>query len=59
VTIASLKTALDDAHGPGCPPPVVVIDGPVPVALPAQSWVPCRDGRWAPPILITFLRLAL
>lgn len=59
VSIPPLKTALDDAHGLGFPPPVVVIDLPLPAFTPVQSWVPCRDGMWAPPIPIAFLRLAL
>ena len=59
VSIPPLKTALDDAHGLGFPPPVVVIDLPLPAFTPVQSWVPCQDGMWAPPITIAFLRLAL
>jgi hypothetical protein len=59
VSIPPLKTALDDAHGLGIPPSVVVIDLPLPAFTPIQSWVPCRDGMWAPPISIAFLRLAL
>jgi hypothetical protein len=59
ISIPQLKSALDDLQGHAPPPPAVVTVLPVRAFLSVQKWVSRRDGVWAPPISIAFLRLAL
>jgi len=59
ISIPSLKSALDDVQGHALPLAVVAFVLPGPAFVPMQLWLPRRDGVWAPPIPITFLRLTL
>ena len=59
ISIPPLKLALDHSDAGALPPPTVAIFCAVPVSELVQWWVPRRDGDLAPPITITFLRLAL
>lgn len=59
VSIAPLKSALDDFQGHALPSPAVVTFLPVPVFVPARLWVSRLDWVWATAIPIVFLRLAL
>ena len=59
VSIPPLKSALDDVQGHALQFPAVALAHPAAAHVPVQLQVPRRDGAWAPPILIAFLRLAL
>jgi hypothetical protein len=60
VSIPPLKSALDDLQAHALIARVFTTTAlPVLPFTPAQPWVPRRDGVQAPPILFTFLRLAL
>jgi len=59
VSIAPLKSALDQVQGLALPPSAASTAAPVVPVRWVQSWVPRRDGVWAPPIPISFLRLVL
>lgn len=59
VSIAPLKTALDDLYGYALPPSASVNAVAFPVASPDHLFLPRRDGGLALPITIAFLRLAL
>ena len=59
VSIAPLKSAIDDVQGHALSQVAIVVVRPVPAFAPVQRWVPRRDGVRAPPITIAFLRLVL
>ena len=53
------KAALDGVLGAALLAPADAGVVPVPALAPVRAWVPRRDGVWAPPIHIAFLRLTL
>lgn len=60
VSIAPLKSALDDAQGHALSQVATVFARPVPALASDQGWVPGRHGvRAPPPTPIAFLRLTL
>ncbi len=59
IQVPLLKSALDDAQVYALPLTAVALVVPVPALESVQLWVPRRDGVWALPIPIAFLRLAL
>jgi hypothetical protein len=59
VSIAPLKSALDDVQSHAAIATTAVAVVPMPAFAPVRLWVPRRDGVHAPPIFIAFLRLAL
>jgi hypothetical protein len=60
VSIPPLKSALDDVQAHALIATVFTTTAlPVLPFTPTQPWVPRRDGVQAPPILLSFLRLAL
>ena len=59
VSVAPIKSALDEAQHLAPPPLTHAVALPQPVQLPAQDWVPWQGDLAPPPIPIAFLRLAL
>lgn len=59
ISIPSLKSPFDDVHGVALFLPAAAVVVRDPAFVPVQQWVPRRDGVWALPIQIAFLRLAL
>lgn len=58
-SVPPLKSALDDVQSHAVIAMAAMPVLPTTAYAPVQMWVPRRDGAQAPPILITFLRLAL
>ena len=58
-SILPLKSTLDHMHGHALPPSAASTAAPLAPMPWVQTWMPRRDGAWAPPIPISFLRLAL
>ena len=59
VSIPPLKSTLDDVQGHALSLSTIAVVLPAPAFVPVQVLVPRRDGDWAPPIPIAFLRLTL
>ncbi len=59
ISIPSLKSAFEKSEAPAMPLAEVAIACPTAVAVAAPVRVPRRDGTWAPPIRLAYLRLAL
>ena len=59
VSMPPLKSTLDQVQGHALPPSAASTAAPVAPALWVRPWLPRRHGVWAPPIPISFLRLAL
>jgi hypothetical protein len=59
ISLPPLKSVLDDVQGHAVGYPAILVIHPVPAPMPVPRKVPRRDGAWAPPIPIAFLRLAL
>lgn len=59
ISMPPLKSVLDDGQAHALAYPAILLVHPGPAPMPVSLKVPRRDGVWAPPIPITFLRLAL
>jgi hypothetical protein len=59
VSIPPLKSTLDQVQGHALAPSAASTAAPLAPVSWLQPWLPRRDGVWAPPIPIAFLRLAL
>jgi len=59
VSMPPLKSTLDQVQGQALLPSAASTTAPVAPLLWVQPWMPRRHAVWAPPIPISFLRLAL